>query len=120
MVQIEYENGTRASYALSLFYDCGMGIEHEFIIIGTEGRIDVSRRREEIIIHRRRSNDVIRYKLQGHGEGFETEMGDFLNMIETGEKPLADSYAGYWCAMEGLAAEKSIEESRLINISEMV
>ncbi len=120
MVQIEYENGTRANYALSLFYDSGEGIEHEFIIIGTEGRIDVSRRREEIVIHRRRTNDVIRYKLQGHGEGFDTEMGDFLNMIETGEKPLADSYAGYWCAMEGLAAEKSIEESRLINISEMV
>jgi predicted dehydrogenase len=119
LVQIEFAGGKRASYALSLFYE-KVGIEREFVILGTEGRLDVSRRREEIILHRRRTEDVIHYKLQGHGEGFELEMGDFLDMVETGKKPVADSAAGYWCALEGLAAEKAIEDGRTVAIAELL
>jgi len=118
MAQVEYDNGRRAQYAISLFYQ-DTGIEREFVILGTGGRINVSRRREEIVIRRRRSKDLIRYNLQGHGEGFETEMQDFLNMIETGKTPIADSQAGYWSALAGLAAEQSITERRIVNIAEL-
>ena len=79
----------------------------------------MSRRREEIIIHRRRSKDVISYNLEGHGEGFELEMLDFIDMIETGKTPVADSQAGYWSAIAGIAAEQSMAERRIIDIGEI-
>lgn len=120
LVQIEYEGGKRASYAISLFHEPPEGIEREFVILGTKGRIDVSRRREEIIVRRRRSKDVIRYNLEGHGEGFEAEMDDFLTMVETGRKPVADSHAGYWSALEGIAAERSIAEGRTLSVAKLV
>jgi predicted dehydrogenase len=119
LTQVEYDNGRRAQYAISLFY-VETGIEREFVILGDRGRIDVSRRREEIVIHRRRSKDVIRYNLEGHGEGFETEMGDFLDMVATGRTPLADSQAGYWSALAGIAAEQSMAERRTVAIAEFL
>ncbi len=118
MAQVEYDNGRRAQYSISLFY-VKTGIEREFSILGTGGRINVSRRREEIIIHRRRSKDVISYNLEGHGEGFELEMLDFIDMIETGKTPVADSQAGYWSAIAGIAAEQSMAERRIIDIGEI-
>ena len=119
MTLVDYGNGKKAQYAISLFF-CTNGIEREFVIIGTLGRIDVSRRREEIVIHRRRSKDVIRYNLEGHGEGFDKELSEFIEMIRSGRKPLADSEAGYWSALAGIAAEKSIEEKRTVTIAELI
>ena len=119
MTQIEYENGCRAQHAISLFFQ-DVGIEREFTILGTTGRITVSRRREEIIIRRRRSRDIIRYNLEGHGEGFDLEMMDFLDMVETGKVPVADGQAGYWSAIAGIAAERSMKEQRTIQIAELI
>jgi len=118
LTQVEYDNGRRAQYSISLFYE-DTGIEREFTILGTGGRIDVSRRREEIVIRRRRSKDVVRYSLEGHGEGGDAQMRDFLDMVETGKRPLADSQAGYWSALAGLAAERSAAERRVVVVSEL-
>lgn len=117
-LSLSYEGGRRANYAISLYFERD-GIEREFIIIGTAGKITVSRRREEIIILRRRSMDTIHYKLSGHGEGFNEQMRDFVNMVHTGKKPLADSQAGYWSALAGLAGETAVAENRVVELASL-
>ena len=118
-VLVEYKTGKRAAYTISLFFGVE-GIERKFTILGTGGKIEVSRRREEITVYRRRSRDVAHYKLEGHGEGFHQQLDDFLLAIEKGRRPVADGYAGFWCTLAGLAAEKAIEERRIVEISELI
>lgn len=117
-LSLSYEGGRRANYAIALYFERD-GIEREFMIIGTAGKIIVSRRREEITILRRRSMDTIHYKLGGHGEGFNLEMEDFVNMVRTGQKPIADSQAGYWSALAGLAGEMAVAENRVVALASL-
>jgi len=117
-LSVSYEDGRRANYAIALYFERD-GIEREFIIIGTKGKIVVSRQREEITILRRRSMDTIQYKLGGHGEGFHRQMEDFARMVQKGTKPIADSQAGYWSVLAGLAGEIAVAENRVVNISSL-
>lgn len=110
---LEYTHGKRAHYTLCLF---GAYHDRKFTIIGAKGIIEVSRDKEEFTVFPRKRKDTIHYKLEGHGEGFTDELNDFIMAMATGRKPIADSEAGLWSVLAGLAGETAIAQRRLVAI----
>lgn len=119
-VIVEYENGRRATYNLSLF---GADHDRKFTIIGSEGKIEASPTKREITIYQRGSDDLIRHSLEadtgGHGGGDSRLVNDWLDLMATGRRPLADAQAGMWSVLVGLAAEESIEKGKEVPLAEL-
>ena len=119
-VIVEYESGKRTTYNLSLF-----GAEHDrkFTVTGSEGKIEASLTKREIVLVRRHTKDVIKHALQadtgGHGGGDARLMDDFLDLVQHGRKPLADADAGMWSTLAGLAAERSIETGQEVALADL-
>jgi len=117
---IQYEKDRRAAYTLSLF-----GAEHDrkFTIIGTEGKIDASFAKREIVIYKRGNEDVVKHNLEtdtgGHGGGDRRIIDDWLDLMRTGRRPLADAQAGMWSVLVGLAAEESIEKGQPTDVAHL-
>jgi len=120
MLIVEYENGRRGAYNLSLF---GADADRKFTIIGTDGKIEASLTRREITLYKRGTSDEVKYSLQvdtgGHGGGDSRLVNDFLDLIRSSRAPLSDARAGMLSTLVGLAGEQSIEEGREVLLSEL-
>ena len=115
---IEYKNRKRANYNLFLF---GAEPDRKFTVIGERGKIEMSFKKREIVLYKRRTEDIVKYEfgvdIGGHEGGDNREIDSFLNVIRRGKRPLADSKAGLLSVLVGVAGERTIEEGKVINLS---
>lgn len=114
-----YENGASAMVGICFLSDHSMSHQREFGVHGTEGKIFFSWHDNEII--------HVRYNNQ-HEEHFDMRKnqwirggleGDFLDCMATGKAPLVTGEVARSSLLVPMAAEKSIEEQRIVNISEL-
>lgn len=126
-LNVEYEDGQRASYGLCLFAPYN---QREIGVTGTEGKVE-GREGEDRVRLTRRAPDRVRfaggYRGQpgseeylpvnqpggegvagGHGGGDVGLLDDSFAAFEGGRDPVAGLEAGYWSAVLGIAAEESV------------
>jgi len=120
-VIIEYENGKRATYNLSLF---AAEADRKLTIIGTKGKIEASLRQRRIVVYKRRSADVDTYEVGatagGHGGGDLRLLDAFLAVLRGQEGDvLSNGEAGMWSVLVGLAGERSIMTGREVALAEL-
>jgi len=127
VVAIEYENGAKANLNLCMYLRpmnvSGDGLEIGFI--GTNGRQLIARRDEEYGIYGGNTADGVKYMLHpdedggkfGH-IGCQRQRIEFLECIDKGLKPFANISDTEDALLIAFAAERSIEEDRVVEISE--
>jgi len=119
-VIIEYKNKVRVNYTECLF---PVRSTRYYSIIGDKGEIEADSTSNQIRVYSLSSQDVVTYNIgpsiSGHGGGDKILLDDFFNCLREGKEPLANGEAGKLSVLIGLAAEKSIEEKRIIRISEI-
>ncbi|MCY4107558.1 MAG: Gfo/Idh/MocA family oxidoreductase [Chloroflexi bacterium] len=126
-LNVEYQDGQRASYGLCLFAPYN---QRELGVTGTEGKVE-GREGEDRVRLTRRAPDRVRfaggYRGQpgseeylavdqpggegvagGHGGGDVGLLDDCFAAFEGQRDPVADLEAGYWSAVLGIAAEESV------------
>jgi myo-inositol 2-dehydrogenase/D-chiro-inositol 1-dehydrogenase len=127
IVAIEYENGAKANLNLCMYLRpmnvSGDGLEIGFI--GTNGKQLIARRDEEFGIYGGERSDgriFIQSPADDGGEyghiGCQRQRIEFLECIENNTKPFAGINETYDAMLTAFAAEKSIEEGRIVDLSE--
>jgi myo-inositol 2-dehydrogenase / D-chiro-inositol 1-dehydrogenase len=125
-VTVEYENGIKASLILCMFSPYK---GHSFNLIGGKGSLE-AKMSELTYIHRNIENpsytvNKIRVpdekNLRGHGGGSEYgQLMDFYREITEGRKVKVTGQKGLMALAVGLAAEKSAEEKRAVEMTEIL
>lgn len=119
---IEYENGVKAFYGLSLFTPEG-GDDTGLIIVGENGV--VYQKGQKIIVKPSEGEQISydiehQYKdLSRHGGIEFNALNAFVKFVRNGTKPLSDAETGRDSILTGIALEKAIAESRVVKISEI-
>lgn len=127
-VIVDFENGVRASLDLSMFAEGSVNNE-ELSIVGRTGKAEafipsglvrVGQRsgwgagvHEETIV-----DDRVLVEGFHHGASF-LEHLDFAQAIRTGTPALVTAEDGYWSVLMGAAAHLSIDEGRVVQLSEL-
>lgn len=128
-VVIEYENGVRGSLDLCMFAEASKN-EQEVSVVGdagkleslvTEGILRVGRREDGIGAVTEIETHDPRIKFQGfhHGSSY-LEHLDFLEAIRSAGAPKVTLTDGLWSVAVGEAGQRSIEERRWVELSELV
>lgn len=113
----DFENGARAMLGVCFLAEA----QHyrEFGVHGTEGKIFFSGQDREVIHVElnsgEKSDHAFTQKEILNGGVFQ----DFVDCIRTGRKPLVDGETARQSMLVPLAAEKSIEEKRIVHVSEL-
>jgi len=135
-VTVNYENGARAMLGLSMFLgrshpqEGGIGTHRRDIgVVGEKGLIETggSLSQGAVEIHPAESRNVTRIQMDPAGTSptpfnQHGEVGmimDFAACIREGREPFASGLAGRNALAVSLAAEKSIEERRVVELSEI-
>ena len=126
-VIVEFESGARASLDLSMFADTSR--EHEEVsIVGTTGKIEAFLPSGRLIRAERHSGviteEVIadtRVAVEGfhHGASY-LEHLDIQTAWREGSPALVTADDGWWSVVMGVAAHRSIDEKRRVEISELI
>lgn len=124
-VIIEYENGVRTCLGLSLF--APFGKEFEFGVIGDKGKLEAFHFAQKINLWkknkpRKKSYKIIvpsKIKSLSHMGGIYYELKSFLYSIRNNKKPIVSGEIGRDSVLVAIAAEKSIQEGRVIYIDEI-
>jgi predicted dehydrogenase len=124
IIMTDYANGTRSSFTLA--YN-SPDYFHEFLIIGTQGKITaIFRHRANTAEIRVMKNSdpeneyVIRPGLAGgHGGGDAAIVQDFVESIANGVQPKASMKATHDAALIASAAQDSIEQQQVINLDSL-
>ena len=130
---IEYPDDIRASMDLCMFAE-GSKYQEELTVTGSEGKIEafvppghstepgvlrVSTRTggviEEIVI----DDADIPYKGHHHGSSYFEHL-DFVTAIKNGTPPKVDFVDGLWSVAMGEAGHRSIDERRVVEMSELI
>ncbi len=126
-VVVQYEGGAVAALMVNM-YCTAYGEGLELGVIGTEGWI----------IANSGASDSLRVSPRGGGETTTIAFGlppeivkishkgavyfehlAFLDNMRSGSRPLTDATVGWWSTAIGLAAERAVEETRVVSLSEM-
>ncbi len=127
IVAIEYENGAKANLNLCMYLKpenaSGDGLEIGFI--GTNGKQLVIRRDEEFGIYGGERAEGFKYSLNRREDGgdfghigCQRQRAEFMACIKQGLKPYADIQRSEDALLTAFAAERSIEEGRVVQLSE--
>ena len=124
-VLIEYENGSRANLGLSMFIKppSDSGNTLEIGAIGSQGLELMSNVEKGLLkIHSGDPTERKDFSMKldttfGHSGAFEQHV-EFIACIRDDKKPFADVNVGYESFLVAWAAEKSIEEKRMVHLSE--
>lgn len=113
----DYENGARAM--LNVCFLGGKGHSREFGVHGTEGKIFFSAEDHEIV-HVTYNNGLKEHFDYSEDPGLRGGMtNDFVDCILTGRTPLVTPEMGRRSLLIPLAAERSIDEKRVVHVSEL-
>jgi predicted dehydrogenase len=113
---VQYENSARLSYTLNQFTP---EYKREYNLIGDVGQLRFDDVTKKIIVTNRENKNRITYEiadLDGHGGGDEGLLRNFVQCCRTGEKPVACLESGAVSALLALAAQRSIDEKRMVTI----
>jgi len=125
-VTVEYENGIRAMLSLCMFAPELKGQRHmnalEVGILGDKGRMDM--KDDQLYIWDRESKSeqrytYLRHNFEAHSEDILPSLVELAECIYEGKQPRADIYTGMKSTLLALAAEKSVEERRIVMMKEM-
>lgn len=128
-VVVEYDGGARAVLDLCMFAEASKN-EQELCVIGDEGKLEslvtegvlrVGRREDGIGVVTEHDTHDPRVKFEGfhHGSSY-LEHLDFLDAIRTGAPAKVTLTDGLWSVAVGQAAHRSIDESRWVELAELV
>jgi predicted dehydrogenase len=129
-VIVDYDSGARAMLDLSMFAEATYNQE-EIVAVGSMGKVEafipemlirIGRRGEHYIGESEQQHVIDpRIKFQGghHGSSY-LEHLDFIAACRGGSAPVVDLDAGLLSVAMGLAAHKSIDERRVVEMSEVL
>lgn len=128
-VVVEYDGGARAALDLCMFAEASKN-EQELCVVGDEGKLEslvtegilrVGRRADGIGAITEHSTHDPRVKFEGfhHGSSY-LEHLDFLAAVRSGGEPKVTLTDGLWSVAVGQAAHRSIDESRWVELSELL
>lgn len=129
-VIVEFANGARSMLDLSMFAEATYNQE-ELVAVGDRGKIEafipemllrIGRRGQHYIgaAEQHQVSDP-RIKFQGHHHGSSyLEHLDFMAACRSGAPPLVDLSDGLLSVAVGVAAHKSIDEGRVVDMSEVL
>jgi myo-inositol 2-dehydrogenase / D-chiro-inositol 1-dehydrogenase len=128
-VIVEFANGVRASLDLSMFAE-GTTNAEELSIVGDRGKVEaflpssivrVGQRdgwangvREEVV-----TDERVLVEGFHHGASF-LEHLDLQQVIRSNQKALVTAEDGYWSVLTGVAAHRSIDERRVVELAELL
>ena len=130
---IEYEGGVRANLDLCMFAE-GSKFQEEIVVVGSAGKIEafvppghsaepglvrVSTRREGVVEEIEPGTAIIPYRGHHHGSSYFEHL-DFIEAIRSGTPPAVDFEDGLWSVALGEAGHISIDEGRIVELSELV
>ena len=129
-VIVDYPSGARALLDLCMFAEA-TDEQEEMSVVGERGKVEarmpsntvhVGRRGEHFIGHVERhtaGDDRIAYHGFHHGSSF-IEHAGFIEAIRTGGEPAVTLDDGYWAVAMGVAAHRSIELGRPVQLAEVM
>ncbi|MFV0309307.1 MAG: Gfo/Idh/MocA family protein [Desertimonas sp.] len=128
-VVVEYDGGARAALDLCMFAEASKN-EQELCVIGDEGKVEalvtegvlrVGRRADGVgtVTDHDTADPAVRFEGFHHGSSY-LEHLDFLDAIRTGGPATVTLDDGLWSVAVGQAAHRSIDESRWVELSELV
>lgn len=118
---IEYENGATATHTECFATPIS---NRRYFIDGTGGHVEADLRGHRVEFWPRWSKDQVSHKVApeegGHGGADPIMIQDFLDCIRSRKRPLADAADGVWSVAVAVAAEKSREENRVVEIADLM
>ncbi len=127
-VIVDYANGVRAHLDLCMFAE-GSRNEQEISVVGDEGKVEaavpgdgsvyIGTRRDRSIVPSSATIDPSIAHVGFHFGASFVEVARFCDAIRLGAKPEVDVHAGLASVAIGVAAHRSIEEGRPIEMSEL-
>lgn len=129
LVIVEFEDGLRASLDLCMFAEASVNQE-ELSVVGDEGKAEAFLPSKEVRVGRRVegregvrcdvvTDDRVRWEGFHHGSSY-LEHLDFLAACRSGTAPEVSLEDGLWSVAVGVAAQRSIEERRFVELAEVL
>lgn len=115
----DYANGARGMVGICFLGSAKQKHYREFGVIGTEGKMHFTWEANETIHIELTNGTKMTYDAGPDAELRGGMFQDFLDCIRTGRRPLVTGELGRASLLVPLAAEKSIEEKRLVHVSEL-
>ena len=126
-VIVDYDNGVRGMLDLSMFAEVGSN-EQEIAAVGSKGKIEAylpgnghikvgNRETRELLTLDAKMDDSVAYAGHHWGASF-IEIDKFCTAVRMGTQPEVTVNDGLWSVVVGAAAHKSIDEGRVVQISE--
>lgn len=127
-VIVEFANGLRASLDLCMFAEGTMNNE-ELSVLGDQGKVEAFLPSGTVRVGQRSrfsggveqsvvTNDLVLVEGFHHGASY-LEHLDFLHAVKHGSPPHVTALDGYWSVLMGASAQLSIEQHRVVEISEL-
>lgn len=125
-VTVDYENGCRAMLSLCMFAPNLTTQKHmhqfELGLLGDRGRLEI--RGDHLYLWDREGKseehyEYLRSNFEAHNEDINPSLVELADCIRTGKQPYTDLSTGLNSALVSLAAERSAELGRPVDISEM-
>ncbi len=116
----DYESGARAMLGINFMRSLKLDHKREFGIIGTEGNIFFNLEDGEIVRVERNNKHKELYDMRDNQWIRGGLTGDFLNCIRTGKTPLMTGEMAKDSLLVPMAAEKSIDEKRIVHVNEFL
>lgn len=126
-VTVDYENGVRAMLDLSMFAEGGRN-EQELVVVGDAGKIEaavpgdghlyIGKRADRSVRAEPVPADEVGHVGFHHGASF-VELRRFIDAVRGNGKTEVTTTDGLWSVVVGAAAHLSIDEQRVVHISEL-
>ena len=113
----DYASGARAMVGICFLAEKAQGHEREFGVIGTEGKISFSLVDDETLHLTRGDASKEAFRMPGVLRG--GLFRDFLDCMISGETPFVTAERARRSMLVPLAAERSMEEGRVVNVAEL-
>jgi myo-inositol 2-dehydrogenase / D-chiro-inositol 1-dehydrogenase len=127
-VIVDFDNGVRASLDLCMFAE-GSRNNEELSVVGSTGKVEsflpsglvrVGRRATwGAVAERDVSDDRVLVEGFHHGASY-LEHLDMVHAIRAGTPALVTAEDGYWSVVMGVAAQQSLSEHRVVDVSEIL
>ena len=118
---VEYENGATATHTECFVTPLS---RRRYSIDGTGGHAEADAGAYRVDFHPRWSADRITHTIAqgegGHGGSDPVMVADFVECATKGKKPLASAADGTWSVAVACAAERSRQDRRVVEISELL
>jgi scyllo-inositol 2-dehydrogenase (NAD+) len=120
VVNMRFENGTLGNVEVSRNAVYGYDIRTE--ILGTEGGLNVGYYRQTpllIMTTRGIEHDMVPYIIQRFGDAYRAQTEDFVGRVLAGKGPAVDAHDARAALLIGLAATRSYDEARVVELAEL-